>query len=276
MMLLAAGSTLAAPFQVEVTGKANQPSMILIPGLASSGDVWTSTVARYKDRYQCHVLTLAGFAGVPPAKADTPILPRVVAGLAAYIDERKLKRPVMVGHSLGGEVALALASAHPGLVGELVIVDALPNLGAIFGADYDAAKLRDRVAGQPRAEYEAFVRSGQSLQGMITGDAHLETLKDWSLRSDQATVAKAMYELATMDLTPGLHKIRSRALVLGTWIGLKSFTTREVVEGNFRKQYASLAGHRFAMAENARHFIMYDDPAWFFAQIDAFLTDGVR
>src|SRR5262249_21240266 len=51
-------------FRAEVTGTG--PAMILIPGLASSGETWTTTVAHLRTRYTCHVLTLAGFAGVPP------------------------------------------------------------------------------------------------------------------------------------------------------------------------------------------------------------------
>ena len=50
-------------FAVKITGK-GQP-VILIPGLSSSGAVWEGTVEHLKDRYQCHVLTLAGFAGQP-------------------------------------------------------------------------------------------------------------------------------------------------------------------------------------------------------------------
>jgi N-formylmaleamate deformylase len=47
-------------FRVQVSGY-GQP-MILIPGLASSGEIWNSTVDRYARTYECHVLTLAGFA----------------------------------------------------------------------------------------------------------------------------------------------------------------------------------------------------------------------
>src|SRR6185436_5898899 len=53
-------------FRVQVIGHGRP--MILIPGLSSSGDTWKTTVARYQDRFSCHVLTLAGFAGVPPIK----------------------------------------------------------------------------------------------------------------------------------------------------------------------------------------------------------------
>ena len=78
--------------------------MILIPGLASSGETWDTTVARYRARFACHVLTVAGFAGVPPI--DGPLLPAVHRDLAEYIRAQKLDRPIIVGHSLGGTIAL--------------------------------------------------------------------------------------------------------------------------------------------------------------------------
>src|SRR6185295_1545738 len=72
LLIPALQPTVAAPaetraFRVEVVGRGNP--MILIPGLSSSGDTWEATVARYKDRFTCHVLTLAGFAGVPAIEA---------------------------------------------------------------------------------------------------------------------------------------------------------------------------------------------------------------
>ena len=85
--LLAAG--LSAPvssISVEVTG-AGRP-MILIPGFVSSGAVWKGTVDHYKDRYECHVITVAGFAGVPPA---TPAgLQRLRDDIIAYAVAKKL------------------------------------------------------------------------------------------------------------------------------------------------------------------------------------------
>lgn len=50
-------------FAVKVTGHGRP--VILIPGLSSSGAVWDGTVAHLKSRFECHVLTLAGFAGEP-------------------------------------------------------------------------------------------------------------------------------------------------------------------------------------------------------------------
>ncbi len=268
----AAHESYAAAFQVEVSGASNKPSMILIPGLASGGEVWNDTVARYKDRYQCHVLTLAGFAGVPAIEGQTPFLERVRTDLATYIRDKKLKEPTIVGHSLGGYLAMALAIAEPNLVGPLVIVDSLPHLAGVYPADYDAAKVRDMMLNQPREQYDAFVNSGVMYRSMVSHDEHLALLKKWGLTSDQKTVANAMYELTISNLIARLPKIQSRSLVIGTWYGMKDFATREQVEKNFRGQYQSLPNHTFALADTARHFVMYDDPNWFFSQVDDFLV----
>ena len=96
-------------FEVAVEGSG--PPVILVPGLATTGEVWRGTVERLRDRYQLHVLTLAGFGGPEPIGA--PFLPRVAAALAEYVDERRLERPVLVGHSLGGFVSLLAASSTP-------------------------------------------------------------------------------------------------------------------------------------------------------------------
>src|SRR2546423_9328585 len=88
----------SVPFGVQISGQGRP--MILIPGLACSGEVWDATVDHFKDRYECHVLTLAGFAGQPPF--DGPWLQTIRKGLVDYIRQNKLDRPIIVGHSIGG------------------------------------------------------------------------------------------------------------------------------------------------------------------------------
>ena len=274
-LLLAAFAAAAEnpSFVVEVKGK-GQP-MILIPGYASSGDTWAGTVARYQGSYECHVLTLAGFAGVPASNAR-PFLPAVVDELAVYIKKQKLKKPVMVGHSLGGVVTLALAAKYPDEVGPLVIVDSLPFLAAVMNpsATVDSVKpmvdgMRKSFAGQSPEEREKMAE--MSIRPMVTGDADYKRIRSWSAKSDPATLAEAMADMFAMDLREELAKIKSRTIVVGTWIAYKQYATREAVEANFRLQYAKLKGMRLVIFDTARHFIMYDDPAGFYQAMDEFL-----
>ena len=258
-------------FRVEVSGRKSGPAMILIPGLSSAGEVWRETVAHYQDRYQCHVLTLAGFAGVPRAKGDGPMLARVRDDLATYIREKRLERPVIVGHSLGGFLAMWLAAKEPQLTGPLVIVDSLPNIAGVMGP-MDPKKMRESMVSVTAEQNEQYLRTSPMYRGMMSKKEHQNLALTWGLKSDRVAVADAMYEMMTTDLQEDIKRIRVRSLVLGTWIGMKDFTAREVVEKNFRAQYAGLANHRFVLSETAKHFIMYDERDWFLEQVDQFLA----
>ena len=270
-------------FRVQVTGRGRP--MILIPGLMSSGETWTSTVARYQDRFQCHVITLAGFAGVPPI--SQPLLTTVRAELAAYLRTHRLERPVIVGHSLGGTLALALAAEHPDLAGPLVIVDSLPFLA---GAQMQAKTVEDARAGvaamrtymtmQTPEQFQGYIKAGTATEFMVKSPADHETIKRWGLGSDQRTAAEAMADLMIMDVRQDVANITSPTLVLGTWIGLheqlKKYgiaLSRADVVRTFEQQFAALPKLHFAITDTARHFIMFDDPQWFFAELDPFLAN---
>ena len=266
----------APPFQVKVTGH-GQP-MILIPGLSSWGEVWETTVEHYKGRFECHVLTVAGFAGLPRTAA--PMLDRVRDGIAAYIQEKHLDRPVIVGHSLGGFLALALASKYPALVGRVVIVDAYPFLPAVMNptatlasAKQMAEQMKKAIAGQTQADYERYVKSGVGTRLMVISDSDFARIVAWGLSSDRTAVADAMSEMFGVDLRDDLAGIKSPTLVLGSWIAYKQYTDRARTEANLRAQYAKLAGVRIEVTDTAHHFIMWDDPKWMFGVMDRFLAE---
>ena len=106
---------------------------------------------------------------------------------------------------------------------------------------------------------------------MVTSPSDFEMVMGWSHKSDRQAMGDAIYEMMTTDLRDDLDKITSRTLVIGTWIGYKQYATQAQVEKNFRTQYAKLKGYEFVMSENARHFVILDDPEGFFQIVDRFL-----
>ena len=271
-------------FRVTVSGHGRP--MILIPGLASSDDTWTSTVARYRDRYECHVLNLAGFAGTPPIAE--PLLATVRRELAAYIRDRHLDHPIIMGHSLGGTLAFAIAADHPDLVGPLVIVDMVPFLagtalqaGSLEEAKPRIAAMRGYMNGMTDQQWADYAKAGTAVKYMVTSPADLATITQWSVASDRRTVTDALAEVYGLDLRDDVARIRTPVLALGTWKGVhdevlaaaKIEITRPAFIDSFAGQYAKLPRLHFALAETARHFIMFDAPVWFFEQLDIFLRD---
>jgi N-formylmaleamate deformylase len=273
----------AAPhsFRVEVVGHGRP--MILIPGLASSGDTWKSTVARYKDRFECHVLTLAGFAGAPPIAE--PLLASVRAELVDYLRGHHLNRPVVVGHSLGGTLALALAADNPKSIGSVIVVDGLPFFAGplldaknLDEAKAGAGKMRTYLNRLTKTQWDDYIRSGAATGYMATSATDLETITRWSLDSDMRTIVDARVDLHSLDLRDDLARLTAPTLVLGTWKGLhdelmaqKLDVPRADFVQTFAAQFAKLPRLHFALSETSRHFIMFDEPSWFFAQMDAFL-----
>lgn len=113
------------PTRFTVTVEGQGPDVIMIPGLASSADVWRPAADKLKAHYRVHLIQVSGFAGTPPrANASGPVL-------APLRDE--LDHPTIVGHSLGGLLGLMLADSSPDVVGKLVVVDALPFFGMMMG-----------------------------------------------------------------------------------------------------------------------------------------------
>jgi pimeloyl-ACP methyl ester carboxylesterase len=272
MSLGAAASVAPSSFSVEVTGHGKP--IILIPGLASSGEVWKGTVAHFCGRHECHVLTLAGFAGVAPIQA--PLLASVEKDLVAYIASNHLERPALVGHSLGGVVALQLAADHPESVGRVVVVDSLPALGATQVPDVTPEQLKsmaDRMRDAMRAQdAEAFAANQRrAITSMASNAGDRERILGWSRASDRDTVTEAMHDVMATDLRGDLARIKAPTLVLGTWIAFKEYVPRSAIEATYQSQYAKLPGVRIEIADTARHFIMYDDPQWMLQRMDEFL-----
>jgi pimeloyl-ACP methyl ester carboxylesterase len=257
-------------FTVEITGK-GQP-VILIPGFSCSGDVWKETVAHLKNRYECHVLTIAGFAGT--ASIDTPILKTVRDEIIRYVQSKKMFQPIIIGHSMGSFMGLWVSSTAPQLFGKLVCVDGMPFLSALADPNANADSLKKNPMYNPEAavrNFESLPDSGfidktaKALFWQVNDTARAREIATWQYRSNRRTLGLALIELATTDLRKEIAGITSPVLVLGS-----IYETKEKSYTLIGQQFKQLPGAIIHVA-NSKHFIMYDQPQWFYNEIDLFL-----
>ena len=255
-------------FDVQVSGEG--PALILIPGVASSADVWQHTVESLKDRYQLHVLTLAGFAGVKPIPMQNwgeGYLQLQQQAILRYIREQQLDKPVIIGHSLGGYLALALAATAPEQIGAAINVDGLPALGALMAQNRAPADGNAR----PQASFDPMAMAKQ----MASNESWQQQIVKDMYRSDGMTSGRVMGELMRADLRDALPQIAVPVLTLGALQHGAPYSTPEQVQKNYEAQLAKAPKqyHRFAFARDAKHFIMADAPDWLQQQIEQFLTE---
>ncbi|MCV9388882.1 alpha/beta fold hydrolase [Reichenbachiella ulvae] len=262
-------------FEVEVTGQG--PDLIFIPGLTCDGAVWDETAAKLSNSYTCHVITLPGFAGKEAIDVSEGFCPKMSTEIITYA--QGLDHPSIIGHSLGGFLALDMLSKEPALFDRAIIVDGLPFLAAVTNPYATEESMKEAskaiIAAQAQMSEEQFVQQQRStLQTMITAEEDIETAMQWGLASDRATVNQAMYELYTTDLRDEMSQVKTPVLVLGAYIAYKQYgVTKEMTMKNFESQFALLEEVKIELSDKGKHFIMWDDPEFFMQQTEAFLSD---
>jgi N-formylmaleamate deformylase len=273
--LFAQGSIDGYSFAVQKVGSGRP--MILIPGLFCSGQVWDQAVEHFKSKYTCYEITLPGFAGQPPVQSDS-ILKTMAAELAKFIRQNNLRKPILVGHSLGGFLILLIGELYPDLPGELVVVSSAPFLpGLAMSPDVSvdsSRKIGIQIKSGMKSMTPDQIRQSQkfALPTMIRDSAKIALVTAMAVKSDAYTQGEVMYELFSTDLRTEMRNITCPILVLGDWVSYKKYgATRENVLKNYTDQFRLAKSTKIALNDNSYHFIMYDEPEWFYIQMDEFL-----
>ena len=246
------------PFKVDVVG-AGEP-ILLFPGFACTGDVWNDIVSELSKNYECHVFTFAGFGNVPAV--EKPWLPKIKEGVLAYISENELENPILIGHSLGGALALWMATESSSYK-KLIVVDALPSTGALMMPDFKSEYMvydspyNKQLLEMNDADFENM--ANQMAGSMTSNKSKQLQIKDWMLQADRETYVYGYTDLLKLDLREDLSKINTPVTILAATepYGL------EMAKSTYDTQYKALDEYTVEFANGSSHFIMYDQPKWF-------------
>lgn len=262
------GDTAAAAFSstrmsVQVRGRGRD--VILIPGLTNGRSLWNGTVAAVPG-YRYHLIQVAGFAGDPArGNAGGRVVASLVEEIARYIADARLERAALIGHSMGGVVAMMVASRYPGRAGRVMAIDILPQPASGFGfAGLEVGPLADALFGSLMTTPNGR-RTLDNLISRFGGSGVANS------RSDSAVVAHATRELANIDLRPELPRLRSPLTVVYAVPNVPQDAA--AIDRLYRSSYAGARGARLRRVPGATHMIMYSQPARFYAEVREFLKD---
>lgn len=270
-------------FTVVEAGTKGKPDILLIPGLTSSRKVWAAEAERLAPKYRLHLLQINGFGGQPAGvnAADDMLLSDIVEELHGFIAARRM-RPVIIGHSLGGLLTLMLAKKYPSDVSKMVIVDALPFYGLMFGPQATvenvrptAKAMRDGALTQTAAQREAGAKQTADMLA-LSADGRKVVAAD-SVSSDPGVFARVMYEDLQTDLRSDLATIKTPTLVLYAFDPTLTFPngvkpTREMADSITSTAYKMMPSVKLVRVDESRHFIMFDQPDRLHGLIQAFIS----
>ena len=254
--------------------------IVLIPGLEGGPWVWRQTIDHLQKMHVVYAVTLAGFDGVPAPTEGGHLLDSADASLLQLIRQEKIDKPVLVGHSLGGTLALRFAGEHAELISGVVAVDGLP----VFpGMDRLDPKQRAAVAAQAR-EKMAQLTPEQFKQQALVYMQHIGVIDPrlaaryapMNARSDIKATAEYMADDLASDLRPGLKNANVPVLEISPY-NAPDFSQAPMLMSEAQKTayYKSLlAGApqaKVVSISSSRHFVMLDQPAKFQQVLDGFL-----
>lgn len=260
-------------FSIEVTGQG--PDVILIPGLATPGEVWGATVKHLAPTHRVHVVQVAGFGATDGRanKVDGDLLPALVAELGRYA--AGLGRPAVIGHSLGGLLALEVAAHKSDVIDRVMVVDALPFYALTMspGATVDmatpmATMMRSQLLAQTDAEYAA--SAPMVAARLVKSATERANVTRWAASSDRTVVGRAMYEDMLTDARPHLPQIQAKTTVLYAFDSTMGLP-QAAVDSLYATAYKGLATVRLIRIDGSYHFIMLDQPEAFLREVGAFL-----
>ncbi len=264
-------STDMAPANVMVEGAG--PPIVLIHGFGASMDWWNAIAPALAIDHRVIRIDLIGHGGTA-APRDGYATARQAALVASVLDQLGVDRVTVIAHSMGGEVATALAERKPARIERMVLIDTpptpdtaftptmqafmMPGVGALMSHFVGDDARRQMLAfafapGYPVAE--RFVADMKQLTYVAFRDAYDASV---AYRSTMALPAR----LAALAPAPPL-------LVL---VGAQD----TVVSVDRARLYASVPGARFEVIDGAGHSPMVETPARTLELIRAFLPAPSR
>ena len=258
---------MAVRLEFDDTGGGGAP-VLLLHGLFGARGNWRSVARALAPSRRVVSVDLRNHGASP--WADSMGYFEMADDVLRLIDRLGLERPSVLGHSMGGKVAMALALGYPGLLASLVVVDIAPvAYGDRFSsiartmASIDAAAVTSRAEVQrllaqtiPDAGTVAFLA-----QNLVAGDARF----DW--RINLAAISASMPDLCAFpaDLSGGCFQGPTTLIAGGT---------SDFVSAADRAAFATLFPRlRCVEIDGAGHWVHADRPDEFVQAVQAALAE---
>lgn len=263
----------APEISVQTIGKGKD--IVLIPGLGSPPQVYDALVEHLKPNYRVHMVHLAGYAGLPLDKNDGGIFDPAASAIAKYLKDKKLEGVTLIGHSMGGELSMAINARNPNLVSKILVVDAFTYYSLLLNPAAtpenmapNAAGLRAMFKAMPDDKYKQ--QQIVSIARLVKAQDKRDMVLDWSLKSNRHAIAQGLYDLMTIDLRPELKNNKAKIQLIYAHDNAMGLP-QAVVDGLYQNAYKDIPNATTKRIDNSLHFIMYDQPDAFLKEVDEFL-----
>lgn len=198
----------AGALAVDDGGRGGLP-VVFVHSLAGNSSHWASQLQHLRPTRRAVALDLRGHGRSQPPRNDDYSIAGMSGDIGAVVDTLGLERFVLVGHSMGGGVALAYAGAHPERVAGLVLLDPIGD-----GKQIPVAEAKAFLAGF-ESNYDTAIQKYWT--GIAGPDSGIRERLLADLRATpRETVIRVLGEVMQFDPHPVLARYRAPVLSVVT------------------------------------------------------------
>lgn len=265
---------------VERFGRKGREAVIFIPALACGSWQWNREIDSLANRYDVYAVTLPGFDGRPFAaagdSAPSSLMQHATADLSRLIRERHLARPIIVGHSLGGTLAVLFGATHADEPGAIIAVEGGYPVAPTPGERATRVEASAAPYDSATSSTLASVLRARMLRYVITSPTDVDSVAKYASRSDPAAIAAWLRAALSLDLTGRLSAITAPLLEIvpfdSTIDPYQGFASRAAKAEAYTAWLAHAPHGSLRMIAPSRHFVMFDRPG----QFDDLLLTAIR
>ncbi len=234
--------------------------VLFLHGWLGSWRYWFDTMEVVSNHFRTYSFDFWGF-GDSPNEAFQESVRSYSAQVVRFLDELGIDQVMLVGHSMGGMVAMQTALDHPERVQRVVTV----------GAPFDGRSLSWLLKlTSIKGMADIFARSPWLRRSVFrffmgkTNDPAVREIIDETVKSDALTLRSTVASMLSTDLRPDLPALALPALVIH---GGRD----EVVNPNQVSLFGEVPMAQPMLMPRSRHFPFFDEPAIFHDQLLHFL-----
>jgi pimeloyl-ACP methyl ester carboxylesterase len=246
------------------------PAVVMIHGFGAAIDWWDEIAPALATDHRVIRIDLIGHGGTA-APASGYTIPRQAELVAAVLDRLGIDRVTVIGHSMGGEVAIALAERNPARIAAVILIDSPPTAETTFTIMTDAAMTS--VLGELLSHFETdnAIRRGLA-QGFAAGFPVPEKFVA-DLKQLTYTAFRSAHEDSIVYRTSKPTNQRLAALAPVPPLLALTGTEDAIVPPEHAKYFAEVPGAKIVMIEGSGHSPMVEKPAKTLELIRSFLRE---
>ena len=241
-----------------------QPFVIL-HGYFGMSDNWKSLGTKFSENYEVHLIDQRNHGR--SFQTDDFDYELMVEDLYNYIQHYQLKFTILLGHSMGGKVAMQFAIAYPELVDKLIVADISPRfytphhediLAALNAVNFSLHDTRKKVEDVLRI----YIKEEGILQFLLK-NVYWKSKDKLAFRFNLQSLTEHNSEVGAA-LTAHTH-------FDGETLFLKGENSNYITEDDTPLIKAHFPNSKIAIVKNAGHWLHAENPTQFYGEVINFL-----